>query len=41
MKYVRLGDLLAKSDGSTPVQLEEALRLQQGSGGRCHKRKLE
>ena len=34
MKYVRLGDLLVQSGDITPAQLEEALRLQQGSGER-------
>ena len=34
MKYVRLGDLLLQSGDITPAQLEEALRLQQGSGER-------
>jgi len=34
MKYVRLGDLLVKSGDITEAQLEEALRLQKGSGER-------
>lgn len=34
MKYVRLGDLLVKSGNITEEQLEEALRLQKGTGER-------
>lgn len=34
MKYIRLGDLLVKSGRITQAQLDEALRLQQGSGER-------
>ena len=34
MKYVKLGDLLIKSGDISPAQLEEALKLQEGSGER-------
>ena len=34
MKYVKLGDLLVKSGDITQAQLEEALKLQEGSGER-------
>ena len=34
MKYVRLGDLLVKSGDITQAQLDEALRLQEGTGER-------
>ena len=34
MKYVKLGDLLVKSGDVTQAQLEEALRIQEGTGER-------
>ena len=34
MKYAKLGDLLIKSGDISPAQLEEALKLQEGSGER-------
>ena len=34
MKYVKLGDLLVKSGDITQAQLDEALRLQEGTGER-------